>query len=518
VAEINLPSPGQRPWNLNPAIEAVNAEVEGITDLVTDGRLSEDGLAAAIGGVVAPAVAPKANTADVAAAYTRKRRDQFAKRRARPGVVTRVALPTTGGVAGTGFGWQDAPIRIFKSGKRYFTDFDVAAFKNTDPSLIYVDPVNGSQTNDGLTRATAKKSLNQGVTTVANGGTVMVLGKGIFDRTAAFNGGNMDKSVNIIAEYPGEIAFAMSDTLAWTLDQGSTYVASRTNVSAVVDMLGGVSFGLAHGVRYTQAASLAECRATRGSWFQDGANLYVTTYAGTIPDNKRHLALLKVQGWRISSGGSGRVLYLEGMSIIGGEVGGNLSLSGAGPIDIYMKDVKLLHATDAAENAFNALGNAARYMFSQRVTVHGSRKDGFNYSGPNCRFIEVDCHSYGHGLWAPADPRTNNASTAHLGSKGIRIGGTYHETTGAVLADVQEGTQSVHYSCTSYDSLSGTGDSYDSVFCAQQTGADMWAFGCDFFGAGGWDVVALPGTRVVLDECSFDSRTGAAQTTVTNEV
>jgi ribosome modulation factor len=47
VAEINLPSPGQRPWNLNPAIEAVNTEVEGLTDLVTDGRLSEDGLSTA---------------------------------------------------------------------------------------------------------------------------------------------------------------------------------------------------------------------------------------------------------------------------------------------------------------------------------------------------------------------------------------------------------------------------------------------------------------------------------------
>jgi hypothetical protein len=59
VAEINLPSPGQRPWNLNPAIEAVNTEVEGLTDLVTDGRLSEDGLSTAFVEVGRATFVPK---------------------------------------------------------------------------------------------------------------------------------------------------------------------------------------------------------------------------------------------------------------------------------------------------------------------------------------------------------------------------------------------------------------------------------------------------------------------------
>lgn len=44
MADISLPSPGQKPWSLNPAIEAINSEVEATTDIITNGRLSSSGI------------------------------------------------------------------------------------------------------------------------------------------------------------------------------------------------------------------------------------------------------------------------------------------------------------------------------------------------------------------------------------------------------------------------------------------------------------------------------------------
>lgn len=483
---------------------------EAVAQAVTEPGPAKDALSATIAS--APAVTAKASSADVAASYTRKRRDQFATRRARGGRVTRVTFPTTGGVSGSGFGWTNAPIRIFKDGKRYITDFNVAAFKNTDPSTIYVDPVGGNNANNGSTPVLAKKTINAGVTAVSAGGTVIVLGTGIVYRGDAFNGTAITKSVNIIADQPGKIACAMSDNLTWTAATGNTFTASRSNVSAVVDL--GVG---EHGIRYTEAASAAICQATPGSWFQDGSTLHMHTLAGTQPNNQQHLALLKVQGWTFTAS-TAMAVYIEGIDIIGGELSGNITINGTETIDLYLKNLRLLHATEATQNTLNAIGSNVRNVFSQGVTAHGSRKDGFNYSGANCRFIEVDCHSYVHGLHAPSSSTTNNATTAHAGAKGIRVGGVYHETTGAVIADVQSGTESLNYSCVAYDPLSGTADLYDSAFCAQQAGASMWAYGCQFFGSGGWDSVALAGTSVVLDECSFDTRTGASYTTVTNEV
>lgn len=52
MATFNLPNEGDFPWDLNPAITAINSEVEATTTLVTEGRLSEDHISGEIAGVV----------------------------------------------------------------------------------------------------------------------------------------------------------------------------------------------------------------------------------------------------------------------------------------------------------------------------------------------------------------------------------------------------------------------------------------------------------------------------------
>lgn len=488
---------------------AVGAEasIQSVADWIT-GTAGANAVSKAVAG------------AGAAAALPNRRRSQYEIRRASAGPVRLAALPDRGGISGNGFGWLDAPLRVFREGNRYTTDFDVAKFKNKASSTVYVDPFNGDNTKDGLTRQTPLATLYRAMNSVATGGTIVVLGAGLAYRQSGFNAFPINKSLNIIADQPGKVSFAMSDDLAWTAGPGNAYTAPRSNVSAVVDRAAGAGF------RYAKASTLAQCQSTPGSWYQDGANLVMHTLDGSKPNNTRHLALLQATGWWIEPDTTDVSVYIEGINLIGGEKGGNIFANGKSgrACDLYMKNSELSFATGAAYNSLT--GSGARYVFLQNVTAHNSRKDGLNYTATNdavqrvhaTRFIEVDCHSHTHGVFEPATANNNNASTAHAGAKGIRLGGTYHHTYGGVIADVNEGTQSVNYSCTAYDPLTGTKDGYDAVFVAQQAGADMWAFACTFFGATGWDVVALPGTSVTLDETSFDSRTGAAYTTVTNEI
>lgn len=60
MANINLPKEGDFPWDLNPAITAINAEAEATTNLVTTGRLSEDHISSEIAGVVNTVAIPSA--------------------------------------------------------------------------------------------------------------------------------------------------------------------------------------------------------------------------------------------------------------------------------------------------------------------------------------------------------------------------------------------------------------------------------------------------------------------------
>lgn len=55
--DVVLPTPGQRPWNLNPAIEEIRGRVSETDDVIETGRLSDSELSAKIGEVAEPVVA-----------------------------------------------------------------------------------------------------------------------------------------------------------------------------------------------------------------------------------------------------------------------------------------------------------------------------------------------------------------------------------------------------------------------------------------------------------------------------
>lgn len=440
-------------------------------------------------------------------------RRRSAVRRARGGAISTVPLPAA-------LGWV-APINLFKSGRSYTTDFDVTKFKNVGGTTYYVDTVNGLNANTGLTEAQAWPSLQKAYSVAASGSTIIILDKGVIWRGGGWQNQRIQKSLNVIAKYPGELTIAYADLLAYTLTAGqaAVYESARTNVNAVID----TSIGR-HGYQYPKLASVAAVALVPGSWFQaaDGTGLlYVHPLDNRAPVPTKLIALLAGEAWYADSTTQAVSLYLEGFTILGGYTGNLMVNSVANTIDVYCKGVVFNWAT-GAYNAVNIQGG--RYAYFQNCIAVNSRKDGFNYTTNNLavalrdvpHFIEVGCESYAHGLKNDIGgaENTNNATTGHLGTLGVRVGGIYHDTTGGVVADVHTDTKTANYSCQAYDSVA-VDLGFNQSFSAQQSGAEVWLFDCEAFGSTS-DIYALTGATLHVDSTEYDTKNGGGTFDIVN--
>ena len=433
-----------------------------------------------------------------------RQRNTFA--RSYPRRTVKVAPP-----AGLGF---DPKFPIFHNGARYFTTYDVAARKNTGGTKRYVNTATGSNTNDGLTEATAYLSLNQAYSVAVDGDEIVIVNKGITYRNqAAITGLNITKSVNIVAKYPGETYLTTADALAWTATgTAGVYSAPRNNILNVVD-LGPDPEGFKY-AKLTAAdvpAGIAAVAAAPGSWYTEGTNIYVATLDGLTPDNTKLLALLDAAQFNFV--GDARAtpmkVYLEGIIQMGGQNGVKVTNSSANKLTFTAKNCKFLWSGWTSADALPVLGNVECY--TQACTAANSGKDGFNYhatGGYIPTFVEIDCVGHSNGLFNVNGDYTMNATTAHDGVKGIRIGGKYHYTMGTPVADVNAGTKVAMYSCDAWDSLAPVGSGYNAAIAAQQSGAELWLFGCRAFGAE-LDLYCVTGATIHIDGTEYDTINGA---------
>lgn len=453
---------------------------------------------------VAPGTVNWSDAPAFASAVTSSKRNMGRQRntfaRSNPRRTVKVSPP-----AALGF---DPGFPIFYNGAKYFTTYDVAARKNTGTKR-YVNTATGSNTNDGLTEATAYLSLNQAYSVAVDGDEIVIVNKGITYRNqASITGLNITKSVNIVAKYPGETYITSADSLAYTAvaDKPGVFSASRTNVLQVIDLLPD-----AEGFRYEKVTTLDACAALPGSWYHDGTFLNVHPLDNLTPSNTRILALLDAALFNFV--GDARAtpmnVYLEGIVHMGGQNGVKVTNAGANKLTFTAKNCKFLWSGWLSADALPVLGNVSCY--TQACTAANSGKDGFNYhatGGYIPTFVEIDNVGHSNGLYNVATDYTMNSTTAHDGVKGIRIGGKYHHTMGTPVADVNAGTKVAMYSCDAWDSLAPIGSGYNAAIAAQQTGAELWLFGCRAFGAE-LDLYCVTGATLHIDGTEYDTINGA---------
>ena len=243
----------------------------------------------------------------------------------------------------------------------------------------------------------------------------------------------------VTARNTGEYSYSWSpyQTIFKTVLGGTTEVADIVNPLFIDDF--GMPFP------YIKTATLTECLAKKGSFFQSGADLYVNPndgeeVGGVLP----HYARLN-----LGISGTTGVTMIENMGFTAGSYSFN-------PTDVTKK-MYLFNSrfSRGKQDAFAITGAYQAFMFDC-VAAYGS-KDGFNYhtSSEDSIAVEVNCISYGHGKYKMTGgnitTNSNNASTAHDGMSMFRIGGKYWECEGPVA---DEDCYSITIGCENYDLLS----------------------------------------------------------------
>lgn len=425
-----------------------------------------------------------------------------------------------------GFTYTDAPINIFSDGISFYTDFDPSIFMPASVRTLHANVLTGQSTNDGLSESAPKKSLFSAYANANAGDTISITNESdVIYREGLWESQQIKKSIKIIGKRGRRRKLVNADKLIYTKEVGYNYVYSATR-SGVADVVDFTIDDL--GVRYQKVSSITECDNIKGSWYQNGSLLYVHAFNDKVPTEDKVFALLTTPMFHVVSDERDIDLYFENFDVIGGHATGNIMLDRRGfKINLYEQDIRYLHTTGLDGNADSINADGVDRVFSRRVICAHSNKDGFNYTRNNSlneaktpgRFIEVDCEGFicGVGNKIPGSDNTHNGTTAHSGVKGIRVNGSYHDTVGVPVCDVQAGTESLNLGTYGFDPLSKTKDIYDACFSTQQSGSLMILDGCVAFG-GGYDIYSVTGSNMVVLNTEFNTKQGGGTFNIVNQM
>lgn len=386
------------------------------------------------------------------------------------------------------------------------TDFDVRSLKPSG-QRYYVRHTGGASGNDGLTFATAVNSINValGKANVAE----IILQPGDYPRTNNAVG-EIVLARNI---YMGVLGngrariFGCDLNLVWAVNGtfGNVYQTAIANTSGL-RMAWDSKYPDSHGdfMEYSNAGSLASVSTTPGSFFWDGAIMYVRTIDDRAPD-------VDIRVWRDTTF---RVtgpftFYTENIDFVG------------------IQNVNTREAT--ASNAPLWVGVNCTFGYSDSSGISGSgsfrteggnsilvnctsykgARDGFNYHWfnstlNNCGWhVEIGCIGRDNGATGLGN---NQGSTIHDGGKILRINGRYERNEGPNLEDVNTNTVSYNVGCF-------LGDSYKITTPRQiqsGSGALMYCVGLTTQGRSDFDASLDTGGTVKHYKCSFTRFNGPA--------
>ena len=363
------------------------------------------------------------------------------------------------------------PITIFQNPDgSYFTPFDVAAYQWYNlGKTYYVDAVNGLDTYDGteLVHTTGStgpfKTISKAVG-MSDVDIIMVNG-GLYTKDSGLGGTiTPTRSMSIIAVAGTSPVFSLhySSSLTWTLVSGTTYSCTRSNVGRVFDAKYPDEYG--DFLEYSIQTSAANVEATPGSWYDNGTTLYVNCIDGRTPQGDSYL-----RPYANTSGGypcvlAGNItLYMQGIEVDGGSSCVDAT-NASGAVNFYAKNCAFKYSCSA--DALKILG--AAIVYTQNCVAARSYNDGFGYHanlGTIPKFIEVNNTGRNNGA---SGTWTDNGSTCHDGSTGIRLNCTYFGNAGPNVADSNDGTQSWNVHCVSGDSVA-----FCKGFCTVAAGVVM---------------------------------------------
>ena len=341
--------------------------------------------------------------------------------------------------------------------------FDLIDFSNReDCNHYYVNYATGNNTNDGLSTATSFKTFDYAVDNASSPAVIHLEDEWI--GSASSNGNNkvFSGKLKVVSDHPsGYTRFQSmreSDTAALFAfsDSSGAYLSTTNSGKRVVRSMFDCKVLDENGIPMpmANAASIADCRATAGTFYNDAAGLYVHMLDGRKPD--------PADGW-IANNAESDVEFQQSLSTSDGvillegvQITGNLGTAAKAalryrPVTTGGENTAIFGVKNC--KTYGAAGNGLE-VFDASITVtegHVSaynRRDGTNYhsfvtTGTKGEYItvyEYDSVAYesGYDGWHDQAAQSNsaNACTSHDSMHLLCANVVGHNTHGATHAHV----------------------------------------------------------------------------------
>lgn len=401
----------------------------------------------------------------------------------------------------SGFDWTP-PVTVYRSGSAYSTDFNAESWKSAATASLYVSTSGNDTTGTGTIGAPyrgIRKALAV-ASALPDASINIFVAAGIYDRRYNWDQTACDKNVNVIATGGQAVSSCRYEALSWSLNASGTYQATRSAVSKVWDEAFPDSDGIAQPLALQ--ASLANCQAIPGSWYQSGGIVYVHTNDGRSPD----ASLLVLSSTIGPTFNFNKAWYYEGFVFEGGATGAfqaNGNAIGA--------SAQLVQNNCVFRYAYAGLNGAAivgvPLVISNNCSAYANDGDGFNYHQNlttliNVKAIEIDCLGYRNGN---ADGVNNdNGSTSHENSRVMRVNGGYRKNIGPNIADINT-SQAWNLGCSADSSLSSSPNGTSNSGFLTANSVTSWLDGCNAEGSY-YAAVAVDSSSIKVRSSTLDGQ------------
>lgn len=379
------------------------------------------------------------------------------------------------------------PLTIRKSGSRWASNFDRTRYipDSVFVTTYYVDIARPDNNGNGLTPATAKKSIHAAVT--AGNATAqpyrVLVSPGSYDRANGIsNSGAVfpTQTCGIISN-GGSVITGTFDILAWpgTTDPTYTnsYVVARANVARVFDIASTNEFG--DYVELTKQTTATIVNNTNG-WAQDGGNVVVRRPDGAPVTNANTRVYVNTANARFAT--SNARLYLKGIAFEGGSAGDQNPLIVTGALNTVVVGEDCSFKYGGSNSSFlrdgvSIDGSSGLFAFI-RCRVSANSKDGFNAhwlvdSTRKVFVLTENCVGRDDGKFGSA---SNNEITGHETVSWVDINGDYAYNHGGTVRFVNDSRLVAYGSLAAKDQ----GDGGQTIIVGWNTAdtASFWLWDC----------------------------------------
>lgn len=363
------------------------------------------------------------------------------------------------------FDWTTFPFQIGRNiDGTIAQDLDFSQFIPTPTKQYYVDPVNGSDAAAGTTGAPllslsvalAKSDVDQ---IIIQGLTANFIAR----TTKGWSNTQPTRSVSVLNPTGFRFISAVVASAAvptWTVNgtYSNVYQAtfSATNSQAVtdvststvptyVDPVTGATIQVTWVPKrfksLTLVASIAAVAATPYTWFNDGTNTYVNASRNIIGDGNI-LVTANTNNGRFPATNS-LTVYVDGIDFVGGRPFYCTVAEAAAITGTILVHKNCSFQGGGVSNGLSIEFN--QLVYGYRSLAADNRNDGFNYHCPTAptaaglnispKFVEIECCSIGNGAIGYTSS-SDNATTCHEYSRGIRINGAYINSDDRPIVDI----------------------------------------------------------------------------------